>query len=124
VKLHSFEGLPTGEASVEFWNPEMAKRAALLLDKAQISAIPVHVSGYQHARYKRSSPHTGKLIPYNETAEAPATTVIYGFPKKFSVADVRTFLDDYRLSTFGTATESYISLMKCVLRVGYVVYGD
>jgi hypothetical protein len=102
----------------------MAERAAFLLDKAQISAIPVYVSGYQHARFKRSSPNTGKLIPYNETAEAPATTVIYGFPKKFSVADIRTFLDDYRLSTFGTARESYIDLMKCVLHVTFVAYND
>jgi len=112
VKIHSFEGLPTGEASIEYLTPNMTKRAAILLENVQMSAVPVYVASYEHARHKTLP--KGKVTPYSppEAAEAPATTVIYGLPKYFSVADVRTFLDDYRLSTFGTAREAYVNLMR------------
>lgn len=51
-------------------------------------------------------------------AKPPATTVIYGFPKRFTTADVRAFLEDYRLSTWGIARESFVPLMSSVYLIG------
>lgn len=121
VRLHSMDGLPTGKASIEFATAVQTKHAARLLENAQISAVPITVAGYEHGVHKPFSRQPrGMMTPFGtgmmQQANAPATAVIYGFPKKFSVTDVRMFLEDYRLDTWGIAREAFVPIMRCVSR--------
>ncbi|KIM29017.1 hypothetical protein M408DRAFT_329056 [Serendipita vermifera MAFF 305830] len=130
VRLHSQDGLPTGKASIEFATSLQTKRAASLLNNAQISAVPITVTGFEHGAHKPFS-RRGKMDPAAfgsrlglAGANAPATTVIYGFPRKFTVVDVRTFLEDYRLTTWGIAREAFVPLMNSNWQARWAVHLD
>ncbi|CAG8549209.1 12835_t:CDS:1 [Acaulospora colombiana] len=115
VFLDNVDGIPSGKASIEFYSVSEAQRAATLLNNAQISAIPVRVVGFEHARnptYSKKKRLTVEDI--RTTPKAPATTVIFGLPKDFLVKDVDKFLYNYRLNLFGSPEEALVQLYSYV----------
>ncbi|KAG8803150.1 hypothetical protein FRC16_006857 [Serendipita sp. 398] len=115
VRIESDQGIQTGNAFIEFETGHLTRKASTLLAGSQVSGIPITVTGFEHALSARnkknyimdpSRPLTG--------AKSPATTVIYGFPSRYEVKDVREFLHDYRLSLFGTPNEAYEKVFEYV----------
>ncbi|PVF98928.1 hypothetical protein CPB86DRAFT_336306 [Serendipita vermifera] len=112
VFLDNADGIPSGKASIEFQSAHEAQRAATVLNNAQISAIPVRVVGFEYARnpaYSKKKKLTIEDVQ-QMAPKAPATTVIFGFPKDFRVKDVDKFLYNYRLNLFGAPEEALVKL--------------
>ena len=105
--IDSYNGIQTGTAFIEFESPSLTRQAAQLLKHPQISGIPITIAGYVHGRHPKFYKQT-RMDPLKPiTPTAPATTVIYGFPRSFRLMDVRAFLHEYKLATFGTPEEAY-----------------
>ncbi|KAG8797202.1 hypothetical protein FRC17_007818, partial [Serendipita sp. 399] len=108
ARIESKNGIQTGNAYLELETGYFAREATRLLSGSQISGIPITVTGYEHALNPKY--HKGRRFDPSQPlleAKAPATTLVYGFPQKFALREVREFLHDYRLSLFGTPEEAY-----------------
>lgn len=104
--------MPSGNATVEFDTTYNARKASNLLAGAQLTTIPVKVGGFTHAVHPQF--HKQKRLDPDrilQTVQSPATSVIYGIPSRYSVRQVRAFLQDYHLPYFGNAQESIIRLI-------------